>query len=343
MSIKTTRDAIREALASEMERDARVFLIGEDIAGGMGAPGEQDAWGGVFGVTKGLLARFGRERVVDTPISETAFLGLGIGAANAGLRPVVEIMFVDFFGVCFDQVLNNMAKFRYMYGGQGATPITVRTTYGAGYGAAGQHSQTLYPIFAHIPGIKIALPSNAYDAKGLLAAAIRDDDPVLFFEHKAIYDQSAEVPDEAYALPFGEAAVIAEGGDCCVVAFGNMVNVARQALPLLEKEGIAVTLVDPRTIAPLDVDTIVEAIEECGRLVVVDEASPVCSMASEIAALAATHCPTALKAPVVKVNPPAVPVPFSPALEAAYLPGAADIVAAVKRAMQGTPVRTRSA
>lgn len=334
MSIKTTRDAIKDTLIAEMERDTRVFVIGEDIAGGMGAPGEQDAWGGVFGVTKGLLGRFGRQRVIDTPISETGFLGLGIGAANAGLRPVVEIMFVDFFGVCFDQVLNNMSKFRYMYGGKAATPITVRTTYGAGFGAAAQHSQALYPIFAHIPGLKVALPSNAYDAKGLLAAAIRDDDPVLFFEHKALYDQSCEVPDESYVLPFGEAAVVREGGDCCIVAFGHMVQHARQAAEILAREGIEVTIVDPRTIAPLDTDTIVEAIVDCGRLVVVDEASPVCGMASEIAALAACECPRALRAPVQKVTPPAVPIPFSPALEAAYLPSAEAIAQAVKRTLQ---------
>jgi len=334
MTVKTTREAIRETLIAEMERDERVFIIGEDIAGGMGAPGEQDAWGGVFGVTKGLLGRFGRKRVIDTPISETGFLGLGIGAANAGLRPVVEIMFVDFFGVCFDQVLNNMAKFRYMYGGKAATPITVRTSYGAGFGAAAQHSQALYPIFAHVPGIKVALPSNAYDAKGLLAAAIRDEDPVLFFEHKGLYDEACEVPDESYVLPFGEAAVVREGGDCCIVAFGRMVLLAGQAADILAAEGIEVTIVDPRTIAPLDTDTIVEAIEDCGRLVVVDEASPVCGMASEIAALAATHCPRALKAPVQKVTPPAVPIPFSPALEAAYLPTAADIAAAVRRTLQ---------
>jgi acetoin:2,6-dichlorophenolindophenol oxidoreductase subunit beta len=334
MSIKTTRDAIRETLIAEMERDPRVFVIGEDIAGGMGAPGEQDAWGGVFGVTKGLLGRFGRERVIDTPISETGFLGLGIGAANAGLRPVVEIMFVDFFGVCFDQVLNNMAKFRYMYGGKASTPITVRTSYGAGFGAAAQHSQALYPMFAHIPGIKVALPSNPYDAKGLLTAAIRDEDPVIFFEHKGLYDEQGEVPDESYVLPFGEAAVVREGKDCCIVAFGRMVLLARQAAEILAREGIETTIVDPRTIAPLDTDTIVEAIANCGRLVVVDEASPVCGMASEIAALAATECPRALKAAVQKVTPPAVPIPFSPALEAAYLPTAEAIAAAVRRTLQ---------
>ncbi len=334
MSIKSTREAIKEALIAEMERDERVFIIGEDIAGGMGAPGEQDAWGGVFGVTKGLLGRFGRRRVIDTPISETAFLGLGIGAANAGLRPVVEIMFVDFFGVCFDQVLNNMAKFRYMYGGKASTPITVRTSYGAGFGAAAQHSQALYPMFAHIPGIKVALPSNAYDAKGLLTAAMRDEDPVIFFEHKALYDAACEVPDESYVLPFGEAAVVREGKDCCIVAFGHMVQLAQQAAVILAREGIETTIIDPRTIAPLDTATIVDAIAACGRLVVVDEASPVCGMASEIAALAATECPRALKAPVQKVTPPAVPIPFSPALEAAYLPTAKAIAAAVRRTLQ---------
>lgn len=333
MSIKTTREAIREALIAEMTRDERVFVMGEDIAGGMGAPGEQDAWGGVFGVTKGLLGRFGRRRVVDTPISETGFLGLGIGAANAGLRPVVEIMFVDFFGVCFDQVLNNMAKFRYMYGGQVSTPITVRTSYGAGFGAAAQHSQALYPLFAHVPGIKVALPSNAYDAKGLLIAAIRDDDPVLFFEHKGLYDEAMEVPDESYVLPFSEAAVVREGGDCCIVAFGRMVQLAREAAATLATQGVEVTIVDPRTIAPLDTDTLIEAIGECGRLVVVDEASPVCGMASEVAALAARHRLGSMKAPVQCVTPPATPIPFSPVLEAAYLPTAAAVVEAVGRTL----------
>jgi len=336
MTIKSTREAIKAALIAEMERDSREFVIGEDIAGGMGAPGEQDGWGGVFGVTKGLLGRFGRERVIDTPISETAILGLGIGAANAGLRPVVEIMFVDFFGVCFDQVLNNMAKFRYMYGGQASTPITVRTTYGAGFGAAAQHSQTLYSLFAHIPGIKVVVPSSPYDAKGLLTTAIRDDDPVLFFEHKALYDVTGEVPEGAYTIPFGEAAVLNEGRDCCVVAFGHMVQIAKAAVAELEASGVGVTLIDPRTISPLDTETILEAVRECGRLVVVDESNPVCSIASEIASLVATTCPEVLRAPVVKVTPPHVPVPFSPALEKSYVPAAAQVVAAVMRTLGRT-------
>lgn len=333
MAMMTMRDAIKSALIGEMERDPRVFVIGEDIAGGMGAPGEQDAWGGVFGVTKGLLARFGRERVIDTPISETAILGLGIGAANAGLRPVVEIMFADFFGVCFDQVLNNMAKFRYMYGGKASTPITVRTTYGAGFGAAAQHSQTLYPLFAHIPGIKVVVPATPYDAKGLLLTAIRDEDPVLFFEHKGLYDIQGEVPDAAYTIPFGEAAVLSEGQDCCVVALGQMVHVAQAANVELRAKGVEITLLDPRTIAPLDTETILDAVRECGRLVIVDEASPVCGMASEIASLVATTCPERLRAPVIKVTPPHVPVPFSPALEKIYLPSAKQVVEAVLRTL----------
>lgn len=333
MAIKTTREALNEALRQEMERDDRVFVMGEDIAGGMGAPGEQDAWGGVFGVTKGLLAQFGRRRVVDTPISETAFLGLGIGAANAGLRPVVEVMFVDFFGVCFDQVLNNMAKLRYMYGGQASTPITVRTSYGAGFGAAAQHSQTLYPIFAHIPGIKVVVPSSPFDAKGLLLAAIRDPDPVIVFEHKGLYDARGEVPDEAYTVPFGEAAVLEEGDDLCIVALGRMVETARAAAAALRADGIGVCLIDPRTISPLDHDTILDAVRHCGRLVVVDEAGPVCGTASEIAALVACTCPEVLRAPIARVTPPHTPVPFSPVLEAAYLPDVAQILAAARQTL----------
>ncbi len=288
----------------------------------------------MFGVTKGLLDRFGRRRVVDTPISETAFLGLAVGAANNGLRPVVEIMFVDFFGVCFDQVLNQMAKLRYMYGGTAATPITVRTTYGAGCGAAAQHSQALYPIFAHIPGLKVVVPASPYAAKGLLAAAVRDDDPVIVFEHKGMYDVQGEVPDEPYTIPFGEADVVREGGDCCVVALGRMVAVAREAAGTLAREGIEITIIDPQTIAPLDSDTILDAVADCGRLVVVDEASPVCGMASEIAALVATRCPQVLKAPVATVTPPPVPVPFSPPLEAAYVPTAAQVVAAIRKTLR---------
>src|SRR6476646_5575517 len=205
MPKKTYRQAINEALRQEMERDPRVILMGEDIAGGLGSPGEQDAWGGPLGVTKGLLGTFGRDRVLDTPITESGFIGAAVGAAATGLRPVAELMFVDFMGVCFDQIFNQAAKFKYMFGGKAVTPVVIRTMYGAGFRAASQHSQCLYPLFTHIPGLKVALPSNAYEAKGLLIQAIRDNDPVIFFENKLLYSIEGVVPEEPYAIPFGEA------------------------------------------------------------------------------------------------------------------------------------------
>src|ERR671911_1221355 len=314
MSKKSYRQAINEALRQEMERDPRVVLMGEDVAGGMGAPGEDDAWGGPLGVTKGLEPIFGRERVLDTPITESAFVGAAAGAAATGLRPVAELMFVDFFGVCFDQIFNQAAKFRYMFGGKATTPLVVRTMYGAGFRAASQHSQCLYPIFTHIPGLKVVLPSNAYEAKGLLIQAIRDDDPVMFFEHKAMYDEEADVPDEAYAIPFGQANVTREGDDVTIVAFGRMVNFANEAADNAAKKGISCTVVDPRTTSPLDAETILETVEETGRLVVVDEAHPRCGMAADIAGLVADKAFSALKAPIKLVTAPHAPVPFSPVL-----------------------------
>lgn len=333
MPKKTYRQAINEALRQEMERDPRVILMGEDVAGGMGSPGEDDAWGGPLGVTKGLMSRFGRDRVLDTPISESAFVGAAIGAAATGLRPVAELMFVDFFGVCFDQIFNQAAKFRYMFGGKAVTPVVIRTMYGAGFRAASQHSQCLYSIFTHIPGLKVALPSNAYEAKGLLIQAIRDDDPVIFFEHKAMYDEEAEVPDDPYTIPFGEANVTREGDDVTVVAMGRMVNFANQVADKLAKEKIGVTVVDIRTTSPLDKETILETAAETGRVVVVDESHPRCSMASDIAALVAQECFSDLKAPVEMVTAPHAPVPFSPALEDLYIPSPAKIEAAVREVL----------
>src|SRR5579863_10064809 len=233
MSKKSFRQAINEALAQEMRRDPRVVVMGEDVAGGAGAPGEQDAWGGPMGVTKGLVGEFGRERVLDTPISESAFIGAAIGAAATGLRPVTDLMFVDFMGVCFDQIFNQAAKFRYMFGGKAVTPVVIRTMYGAGLRAASQHSQCLYPIFTHIPGLKVVIPSNAYEAKGLLIQAMRDDDPVIFFEHKMLYETVDEVPSESYAIPFGEANFVREGDDVTIVAFARMVHIAAQACDIL--------------------------------------------------------------------------------------------------------------
>ena len=333
MAKKSFRQAINEAMAQEMRRDPRVVTMGEDTAGGMGAPGEDDAWGGPLGVTKGLMKEFGRGRVLDTPITESAFIGAAIGAAATGLRPVAELMFVDFMGVCFDQIFNQAAKFRYMFGGNAVTPVVIRTMYGAGFRAASQHSQCLYPIFTHIPGLKVAIPSSPYEAKGLLIQAIRDDDPVIFFEHKAMYDDTEEVPDEPYTIPFGEANLTREGKDATLVAIGRMVQYANAAADELATKGVTCTVIDPRTTSPMDTDTIIESVEETGRLVVVDEASPRCNMATDISALVAQNAFKALKGPIRMVTPPHVPVPFSPTLEDAYIPSPARIVDAVRQAM----------
>ncbi|MGO9758428.1 MAG: alpha-ketoacid dehydrogenase subunit beta [Roseiarcus sp.] len=333
MPKKSYRQAINEAIRQEMERDHRVIVMGEDVAGGAGAPGEQDAWGGPLGVTKGLMPKFGRDRVLDTPISESAFIGAAIGAAATGLRPIADLMFVDFMGVCFDQIFNQAAKFRYMFGGKAVTPVVIRTMYGAGFRAASQHSQCLYPLFTHIPGLKVVLPSNPYEAKGLMIQAIRDDDPVIFFEHKAMYDTEAEVPDEAYAIPFGEANVTREGGDATIIALGRMVNFANEAADNLARKGVATTVVDLRTTSPLDAETVLETARETGRVVVVDEAHPRCSIATDIAALIAEKAFASLKAPIRMVTAPHTPVPFSPALEDLYVPSVAKIEAAVREVM----------
>src|ERR1700754_1113375 len=321
------QQAIAEAIASEMEREPTVVIMGEDIAGGMGAPGEDDAWGGVLGVTKGLYARF-PDRVLDTPISESAYVGAAAGAAASGLRPIAELMFVDFLGVCLDQIFNQAAKFRYMFGGNAETPMVIRTMYGAGIRAASQHSQALYPIFTHIPGLKVVLPSNPYDAKGLLIQAIRDDDPVIFLEHKLLYTLEGEVPEESYTIPFGEAEVVREGSDVTVVAFGRMVGLAEQAADSLAD--VSVELIDPRTTSPLDEDTILESVESTGRLVVVDEAGPRCGMAADIVAMVSAKAFDDLKAAPRMVTPPHTPVPFAPVLEDAYVPTVERIAAAIR-------------
>jgi acetoin:2,6-dichlorophenolindophenol oxidoreductase subunit beta len=325
----TFQQAINEALAQEMERDARVVIFGEDVAGGAGSPGEDDAWGGVLGVTKGLTGQF-PGRVLDTPISESAFIGAAAGAAAAGLRPVAELMFVDFMGVCLDQIFNQAAKFRYMFGGKAVTPMVIRTMYGAGIRAASQHSQSLYPIFTHIPGLKVVVPSNPYDAKGLLIQAIRDDDPVIFFEHKALYTIEGDVPEEPYAIPFAEANIVRDGSDVTVVAIGRMVHLAEQAANELAGEGIECEIVDPRTTSPIDEETILESVENTGRLVVVDEASPRCGLAADIVARVAQEAFSDLKAPPRMITPPHTPVPFSPILEDAYVPSSATIAEAVR-------------
>lgn len=326
----TYQQAINEALDQEMARDPRVIIMGEDNAGGAGAPGEEDAWGGVLGVTKGLFHKY-PGRVLDTPISESGYVGAAVGAACNGLRPVAELMFVDFIGVCFDQIYNQAAKFRYMFGGKAETPVVIRAMYGAGFRAAAQHSQCLYNMFTHIPGLKVVVPSNPYDAKGLLIQSIRDKDPVIFLEHKVLYTMEGEVPEESYTVPFGEANVAREGDDVTIIAFGRMVNQALTAAAALQKQGIHCEVIDPRTTSPLDEDTILESVEKTGRLVIVDESTPRCSMASDIAGIVAQKAFGALKAPIEQVTAPHVPVPFSDALEDLYVPSPARIEEAVTR------------
>lgn len=325
----TYKDAINEALSQEMERDSNVIVMGLDNAGGRGTQGVLDAWGGVLGVTKGLHAKFG-DRVMDTPISESAYIGSAVGAAACGMRPVVEMMFSDFLGVCFDQLMNQAAKFRYMFGGKAETPVVCRMMYGAGFRAAAQHSQCLYSIFAHIPGLKVVLPSTPYEAKGLLIQAIRDNDPVIFMEHKALYGMKGEVPEESYTIPFGKANIVREGKDVTIVALGRMVHMAIEAADALAKDGIEAEVIDPRTISPLDEATILKSVEKTGKLVVVDESHPRASMAADISSIVAQGAFNALTAPIKLVTAPHTPVPFSPALEDLYFPNAVKVEAAVR-------------
>lgn len=333
MARKSYRQAINEALRQEMRRDSRVIIIGEDVAGGQGASGETGGVGGVFGVTGGLYKEFGPERVLDTPISESAIIGAASGAALTGMRPVAEIMFVDFVGVCFDQIYNQAAKFRYMFGGKAKTPMVIRTMIGAGFRAGAQHSQTLHPLFTMVPGLKVVMPSNAYDAKGLLINAIRDDDPVIFMESKVLYDTEMEVPDEAYRIAFGEANIAREGKDLTFVAFGPMVPRALAVAEILAKDGVSVEVIDPRTTSPLDEDAILESVAKTGRLVVIDESPPRCSLAADIAGLVASKGFRSLKAPVGQVTCPHTPVPFAPNLEDEFLPNPRRIEEAARAAL----------
>ena len=330
----STKQAINEALDQEMSRDPSVIIMGEDIVGGAGAPGERDAWGGVLGVTKGLYAKYG-DRLLDTPLSESAYIGAAIGAACCGMRPVAELMFIDFMGVCFDQIFNQAAKFKYMFGGKAETPVVIRTMVGAGFRAAAQHSQMLTPIFTHIPGLKVVCPSNPYDAKGLLVQAIRDNDPVIFCEHKNLYGLEGDVPEALYAIPFGEANVVREGKHCSIVTYGAMVHRATEAAATLAKDGIEAEVIDLRTLSPFDLETVLESVRKTGRLVCVDEANPRCSIASDVSAQVAQNAFTSLRAQIELVTAPHTPVPFSPVLEDLYIPSATRVAEAVRRTMKG--------
>jgi pyruvate dehydrogenase E1 component beta subunit len=316
----TFAQALNEALRQEMRRDPTIYVAGEDVG----------KYGGIFGVTAGLLEEFGEERVRDTPITESAIIGSAVGAAAAGLRPVVEIMFIDFIGVALDQLFNQAAKMKYMFGGKAKLPIVVRTTCGAGMSAAAQHSQSLEAWFMHIPGLKVVAPSTPYDAKGLLISSIRDDNPVLFIEHKMLYGIEGEVPEEPYTIPLGVADIKREGKDVTVVATMAMVHKALEAAEDLAKEGIEVEVVDPRTLSPLDKETIINSVKKTHRLVIVHEAVKQAGPGAEIAATVAEEAFEYLDAPIKRVAAPFTPVPFSPVLESAYIPSKESIISAVK-------------
>jgi len=321
MAKKTYLQALNEALDQEMERDPAVFILGEDVG----------QFGGCFGVTQGLFAKYGEARVKDTPITESAIVGAATGAAAAGLRPVCEIMFVDFIGVALDQLFNQAAKMRYMFGGKAKIPMVLRAPQGAGIGAAAQHSQSLEAWFMHVPGLKVAIPSTPYDAKGLLIAAIRDDNPVVFLEHKLLYGIEGEVPDQPYTVEFGKAAVVREGTDVTLVATAKMVHTALDAAAQLAEMGISAEVIDPRTLLPLDTATMVNSVKKTHGLVIVHEAVKFAGAGAEIAAQVAEQAFDYLDAPIVRVAAPFTPVPFSVPLENAFIPNAADIVEAVKR------------
>jgi pyruvate dehydrogenase E1 component beta subunit len=330
----TFSKAINEAIRLEMRRDPRVILIGEDVAGGATqAHLEEDAgsdWGGALGATVGLAKEFGRMRVLDTPISESAFIGAAVGAAATGLRPIAELMFVDFFGVCMDQIYNQGGKFRYMFGGKSQVPFVIRTTIGAGLRAGCQHSACHYSVFTHMPGLKTVVPSTPYDAKGLLISAIRDPDPVIFFEHKKLYGMKGEVPEDAYRVPLGVAHIARPGQDVTAVAIGRMVHMALEASETLSKEGVDLEVIDLRSLSPLDYKTVLDSVKKTHRVVVIDEDNPRCSVASDIVALVSGEAFDYLDAPPLMVTAPHTPAPFSPPMEDYYIPSADSIVTTVK-------------
>lgn len=336
----TMAQAIAEAIGQEMERDPAVFAMGEDIG----------RYGGIFSATSGLLDRFGPDRIRDTPISESAFIGAATGAAACGMRPIAELMFVDFFGVCMDQIYNHLAKNTYMSGGAVKLPVVLMTAIGGGYGDAAQHSQCLYSTFAHMPGLKVVVPSNARDAKGLMIQAIRDDNPVLYFFHKGLmglpwmqYHEGATtaVPAEAYTVPFGQAAVVREGRHVTIVALSQMVHKALAAAATLQSQGIDAEVVDLRTLVPLDTATVLKSVAKTGRLLVLDEDYLQFGLSGEIAAAVAERLDEVeLKAPVRRLAVPGVPIPYSRPLEQAVIPSVAAIVAACREL---TDARLKSA
>lgn len=321
MRVLTYAEALREAMAEEMERDNSVFIMGEDVG----------IFGGCFGVTGDLSKRFGEDRVRDTPITETAIAGGAVGAAMTGSRPIAEIMFAGFLGVAMDEILNQASKMCYMTGGQAKVPLVIRTAAGAGIGAAAQHSERTEAWFVHIPGVKVAYPSTPADAKGLLKTAIRDDNPVLFFEHKVLYNSKGEVPEEKdFLIPFGKADIKRAGKDITVVATGILVTHALKAAEELAKEGIELEVIDPRTLVPFDKEIVLNSVKKTGKLIITTEETKRGSFASEVAAVVAEEGLFFLKQPIKRVCAPDAPVPFSSVLEKAYIPSSEKIIAAVR-------------
>jgi len=328
------REAILSTIVEEMTRDPNVVVLGEDIVGGMGTAGGPEAIGGIWSTSIGLFGKFGANRVIDTPISESAIMGAAAGLALAGKRPVAELMFADFIGVSLDQIWNQMAKFRYMFGGKTRCPAVIRMAYGAGFNAAAQHSQAVHQILTGMPGLKVVMPTTPNDVKGLLRQAIRDDDPVIFLEHKALYGSSGEVSEDLdYVIPFGHARLSRAGGDVTIVSTGLLLGRCEKVADMLAAEGIGCDVIDLRTTSPIDEEAILDSVEVTGRLVVVDEAPPRCSMASDICATVAEKAFASLKAPPLGVNPPHTPVPFARELESAYLPSVEKIEAAVRKVL----------
>lgn len=320
----TYLEAVREAMSQEMRQNEDVFILGEDIG----------IYGGSFGVTKGMVEEFGPERVRDTPISEAGIAGAAVGAALTGMRPILDLQFSDFMTIAMDQIVNQAAKIRYMYGGKGNVPMVVRTPAGSGTGAAAQHSQSLEAWMAHIPGLKVIQPATAYDAKGLLKAAIDDDNPVIFYEHKLLYKTTSHVPENAYAIPLGVADVKRVGTDVTIIATSIMVHKALEAAEKLVAQGISVEVIDPRTLVPLDEATIIESVAKTGRLVVVHEAVKRGGYGGEIVSLVAeSEAFHSLKSPIKRLGGAEVPIPYSPLLEKLAVPQVSDIVQAVKETL----------
>lgn len=324
MATVTFRDAIREALREEMRRDKNVFIIGEDVA----------EYGGPFKTTKGLLEEFGKERVRNAPISESAIIGAALGASLVGMRPVVEISYIDFTLCCTDQIVNQIAKIRYMFGGKARPAIVIRTTGGGGRSSAAQHAQCLEALYVHIPGLYVVMPSTPKDAKGLLKSAIRDDNPVMFIEHKMLYNEQGEIPDGDYLIPLGKADVKREGKDVTVIATSRMVLRALEAAAELGKEGLGVEVVDPRSLVPLDEETILESVKKTHRVVIVHEAVKRGGVGAEIAATIAEKAVEYLDAPIVRVAAPNTPVPFAPVLENFFIPDKNRIIEGIRKVLQ---------